>query len=431
MHLKQKRNSVFYGWWVVGACASIVICTAGVLHFGFTAILEPIAAEFGWSYAQISLAVSIRGLEIGLLAPLMGLLVDRWGPRKLLFGGTIGLGLSLVLLGSINSLGMFYVAFALIAIASSATGPTVTMTAVVNWFRKKVGIATGILASGFGMGGLLVPVVVKSIDMFGWRKAMLIFGLGTWVIVLPLSLLVRHKPEQYGYLPDGEASSTVPFSQDVPSTPNGEADTGTKQILKSSTFWHIALAFMFLALMLSAVLTHIMPYLSSIGMTRSIAGLMASVLPLASIGGRLVFGWLGDRLDKRRVAAIGFALTGLGLLFFASATTRQIWLLVPFLILFGTGWGGNVTMRAALVRERFGRGRFGTVHGFVIGVMMLGNITGAPVAGWVFDTWGSYHGVWLTLAGLAIVAVMMVLTTPPLKATIEPVDRTVASQGTM
>lgn len=205
--MNWKPHKIFYGWWVVSACFLISLFIGGFVVLGFTAFFEPIANEFSWSYAQISLAASLRGAEVGLVAPLMGLLIDRWGPRRLMLRGTILLGLALIFLSRITSLGMFYGAFVLLAIAGSACSPTVTMTAVAKWFRKKVGMATGIMASGFALGGLLVPVVVKLIDVFDWRTAIFVLGLSIWVIGPPLSLLLRHKPEQYGYVTDGEQSN--------------------------------------------------------------------------------------------------------------------------------------------------------------------------------------------------------------------------------
>jgi predicted MFS family arabinose efflux permease len=99
---------IFYGWYIVGACILIMLFVGGVIDFGFTAVIEPIAKEFGWSYAQISLAASLRGLEIGLLAPLMGLLVDRWGPRRLVLGGSLLICGGLLTLSNVSSLIMFY-----------------------------------------------------------------------------------------------------------------------------------------------------------------------------------------------------------------------------------------------------------------------------------------------------------------------------------
>ncbi|MFC1964099.1 MFS transporter [Chloroflexota bacterium] len=201
------RHKLFYGWWVLGACFLITFYMGGVVFFGFTAVLEPIATEFGWSYAQISLAASLRGIEIGLLAPLTGLLVDRWGPKRLIFGGAVLTGFGLILLSRINSLATFYGAFALVAIGMSGLSSTVMLAAIVNWFHRRASITTGLIVSGFALGGALIPLVTALIDKYQWHTAILILGITAWIITLPLSLLVRHKPEQYGYLPDGDTGT--------------------------------------------------------------------------------------------------------------------------------------------------------------------------------------------------------------------------------
>jgi len=412
MPLNRKRSPIFYGWWVVTACFFISVYTSGVVFYGFTSVFEPLRNEFGWSYAQISLAASLRGLEMGLLAPLVGLLVDRWGPRKLLLCGIILIGLGLMLLSRITSLSMFYGVFFIIAIGSSNCSSTVEYTAVANWFRKKVAVATGIVAAGFGLGGLLIPIVTLLVDKFGWQMAMVIFGVGMWTIGLPLALVVRHRPEQYGYLPDGELTGSAFNNQHEISIKNIELDVSARQAVKSRTFWHIALALMCQALSVSAVVTHVMPYLGSIGLTRTTASLAAMAFPLTSIGGRLGFGWLGDIFNKRRLAAIGFTLTSLGLVFFALFPDAGLWLLVLSILFFGIGWGATVTMSPALLRECFGRSQFGTIHGLTVGVLMVGLITGAPLAGWVFDEWGSYQAIWFILAGVSVAALVTILNTP-------------------
>ncbi|MFC1937064.1 MFS transporter [Chloroflexota bacterium] len=408
----KKRSKVFYGWYVVGACSIITVYTAGAVHFGFTAVIEPIADEFGWSYAQISLAASMRGLEIGLLAPLMGLLVDRWGPRKLVFGGSIIVCAGFLLLSRVSSLTMFYGAFALIAIGMSTSTQTVTVTAVVHWFRRKIGVAIGIVTSGVGLGGLLVPVVTKLIDLLQWRATMSAIGLGMLAIVLPLSLLIRHKPENYGYQPDGQISSIVETNKGQPSAVKPEANVPAKEALRQRAFWHLAISTVCLSFVMSAIVTHIMPYLSSLGIARSISSLVALFLPLASIGGRLSGGWLSDRFGSRKVFAASFLSMSAGLIFFAYVNTGMIWLLVPFIITLSFGWGCLVTIRMSLLREYFGRGSFGTILGFVSGMMMLGNITGAPIAGWIFDTFGSYQAAWLGSCASTLAGAVLGLTIP-------------------
>jgi MFS family permease len=411
MRLNRRQNKVFYGWWIAGACACIQLYMGGVVAYGFTAVFQPIADEFGWSYTQISFAASLRGMEMGILAPIMGLLVDRFGPRRILFAGSISTGLGLILLSYATTLGTFYGAFVLVAIGMSTSSVTVIFTAVANWFRKRVATATGIAASGAALAGLLVPLVTVLVDNFGWRWAMLSLGLGMWVIPLPLSLLFRHKPEQYGYLPDGNAVNTLIDNSNF-AAQRVKEDIRIKQVLTSRPFWHLTLAFTFLLSSNSSVITHVMPYLSSVGMARSTSSLVASAIPLASIFGRLGAGWFGDRFGNKRVTILCSISTALGLLSFNFVAMGRIGLLILFLMLFGMGMGSNITMRAALVREYFGSSRFGTVFGIMTGVVMLGMIAGPPMVGWIYDKQGSYQNTWFLFVIFAIVAIFILATIP-------------------
>ena len=418
MFLKGKPIRVFYGWWIVGASFLTALCVGGVVFYGFTAFFEPIANEMGWSYTQISLAASLRGLEIGILAPFTGILADRWGPRRLIASGVVITAAGLALLSTTTSLVMFYGAFALFAIGMSACSFTVLMTAVANWFRRKVGIASGIAICGFGFSGLLVPVIVRLIAVYEWRMALSVLALSMVVIVLPLSLLFRHKPEQYGYFPDGETESLRTNS-------NGpgqavEVEVRIKQALKCGAFWRLALAFMYHMMVVSAAVTHVMPYLSSIGISRSISSLVATAIPLVSIFGRLGSGWLGDKFDRRLVATGSFAMIGCGMLFFEYVSTTSTWMLVPFLVLFGIGYGGSNTLRSSLVREYFGRTNFGTIFGLIVGIGGIGGIIGPTLAGWAYDNWGSYYAIWFLFAVLAVVALISVLKITPVRHIVEP-----------
>lgn len=419
MRLPWKPPRVFYGWWVVFACFVIALYMSGVVFYGFTAIFEPIADEFGWSYTQISIAASIRGLEAGLLAPFVGLLVDRWGPRRLIFGGVVFIGLGLMLLSQSTSLGVFYAAFILMSLGIGSCGLSVTVVAVANWFRKRVGLATGIMICGYGSSGLLVPVMVKLIDAYDWRTTVFILSLGMLVICLPLSLLVRHKPEQYGYLPDGEVSGTVIIDESLVTPSTDEANISVKQVMKTRTFWYIALGLIPQFIVVPAVMTHVMPYLSSIGIARTMSGLVATAIPLMSVSGRFGLGWLGDKFSKRRkqLTVSTLSLLALSLLCFEFIASGWVWLLVPFIVLFGFSYGGNVTMVGVLLREYFGLGNFGTIIGFMWGILMLGNMAGPPIAGWVFDNWGSYQGVWLAFAGTTFVGAVITLMIPPVSIT--------------
>ncbi|MBW2673767.1 MAG: MFS transporter [Deltaproteobacteria bacterium] len=154
------RVRIFYGWWIVGACFFIAFYVAGVLFYGFTIFFEPLVKEFGWSYTQVSFASSLRGMEMGIISPLIGFLVDRFGSRKLILIGVITVGLGLILMGFTQSLFMFYGAMVFVAFGGGGCTSVVTMTAVARWFRKNIGKALGIMSAGFGASGLMVPLIV-------------------------------------------------------------------------------------------------------------------------------------------------------------------------------------------------------------------------------------------------------------------------------
>ena len=398
-------RGIFYGWWIVSACFLIAFYVGGAVSYGFTAFFEPIAEEFGWSYTQISIAASLRGLEAGILAPIVGFLVDRFGSRRLVFCGTLTIGFGLILLSQTSSLTMFYGAFVVLGLGSSGCGGTVLMTAVANWFRKNVGKAFGVMSSGIGAGGILVLLIVWLIDLYEWRTTLIIVGLGMWTLGIPLSFLVRHSPEQYGYLPNGETSA-----EQISTLESQDGEVGFKEAVTSRAFWHITIAQTIRMMAVMAVITHVMPYLSSIGMSRSSAALVASSIPLLSIIGRLGFGWLSDIFDKRHVMAGSYTLGVAGLLAFSYV--QVTWLIFPFLILFPLSWGGMV-LRGAIVREHFGIVSFGRIMGMMTGIGAIGMVTGPPIAGWTYDTLGSYHAIWLVFAGSTAIAVILILTVKP------------------
>lgn len=419
MFFNWKPTRIFYGWWIVGAAFLVALYVGGVVFYGFTAIFEPIANDMGWSYAQISLAASLRGLELGFLAPVTGILTDRLGPRRLIFGGAVITALGLFMISRTTSLATFYGAFALLAIGMSATTLTVLMTAIANWFRLKIGIASAIAMSGFGFSGLMVPLIVRLIEVYDWRTTMLILAAGMLIIVLPLSFVFRHRPEHYGYLPDGRKEIPVTPGINTTQPQTAELNIRAGHALKAITFWRIALTFVIHAMLVSTVITHIMPYLSSIGINRSRASLVAMILPIMSVGGRLSFGWLGDKYGRRHTVAAAFAMMTAGLLFFSYIPAVGLWLLILFLFLFGVGYGGSTATRPSMVAEYFGRANYGAILGLMVGINAIGAIIGPPLAGWVFDTWDSYQGIWLAYSGLAIVGSLLIFNITPVKMTRE------------
>ncbi|MBW2334739.1 MAG: MFS transporter [Deltaproteobacteria bacterium] len=400
-------KKIFYGWWIVLACSLIGFYVGGAIFYGFTAFFEPIREEFGWSYTQISFAASLRGLEMGIFAPLVGFLADRFGSRKLIFWGTITVGFGLILLSRTQSLAMFYGSFLLIAFGAGGCAMVVTMAAVANWFHKNVGIALGMMASGVGASGLMVPFIVQLIGVYDWRTTLIILGLGMWILGIPLSFVIRNRPEQYGYLPDGISPSDRMPHLENQHTGVKAVEIGFKEALKKRAFLYLIIVEAIRMMIVAAVVIHAMPYLSSLGLPRVTAGLVAGAIPLTSIIGRFGFGWLSDVFDKRYVMAWSFCMISLGMLAFRYV--QVIWVVFVFLLLFSPGYGGGMVLRGAILRGYFGRNSFGKMIGITMGSASIGGIIGPTLAGWAFDTFGSYRFIWLIFCGLSSLAIYLAL----------------------
>jgi OFA family oxalate/formate antiporter-like MFS transporter len=399
-------DTVFYGWWIVLACFIIGLYAGAVIFYGFTAFFDPLVKEFGWSYTEVSFAMSLRGIEMSVLAPLVGFLVDRFGSRLLALWGVITIGLGLILLSFTNSLWMFYFCFILIAFGGGGCTAVVFMRVTTNWFKKKLGLALGIVTSGFGASGLLLPMIVWLIDDFGWRLAVIILGAGMWAIGIPLAFVIRDTPEEYGLAPDGE--KTLPPARGKP----GEAEGATDDIsfraaLRDRAFLFLALSEGLRMMAVGAVVTHIMPYLNLLKIPRPTAGLIAGGVTVLSIVGRFGLGWLSDFFDKRYIIAISLTLMSLGM--FALCSVDIWWVMLLFLFLFPTGYGGAITLRGTLLREYFGRAAFGRLLGLVMGASAVGGMIGPTFAGYIFDTTGSYTVAWISLGFASCVTVILML----------------------
>lgn len=402
-------KKIYYGWWVVLACFVINLYVGGIIFFSFTAFFEPIQKEFGWSYTQISLATSLRGLEMGIFAPIVGFLVDRFGSRKLLLGGSVIIGIGLLILSFTRSLLMFYLCFLFIALGAGGCTSVVTMTAVAAWFRKNVGLALGVMASGFGAGGLIVPLVVFLIDSGGWRLTLVILGAGMWLLGVPLSLLVRDRPAPERSGPEGTGAESKEAHRGL--EPSAQPKGAFLELIKERSFLYLNIAETVRMMSVTAVVIHMMPYLSSLGIPRATSGAVAAALPLVSIVGRFGFGWWGDRFDKRIVLSVTFLMMSTGALAFCHV--RSFGVLLLFLLLFAPGFGGSMVLRGAILQEYFGMASFGKLIGIVMGSASIGGIVGPTLAGWVFDSTGRYTSVWYGLCAISAAALFLIVKMKP------------------
>ncbi len=406
--------NIFYGWWIVLACFFISFYVGSIIFYGFTAFFEPLVKEFGWSYTEVSFASSIRGIEMSFLSPLVGFLVDRFGSRKMVFWGVITVGVGFIILSFTQSLWMFYASFILIAFGGGGCTAVVLMRVVANWFQRDVGKAMGVMSSGFGASGLMVPVIVWLIDAFGWRLAMIILGGGMLVIGIPFAFLIRNTPEACGLYPDGRKTAP-PVVNKTAGAGGAGGEVSFRDALQDRAFLSLSLSDLIRMMAISAVVTHIMPYLSLLQVSRTTAGLIAGSLAVLSIAGRFAFGWLADHFNKRYLMAIAYSFMCLGMIALCFVDRR--WVLFLFLFLFPTGLGGSMVLRAAILREYFGRGAFGRLLGLVMGAAAIGAVIGPTLVGLIFDHWGSYFSAWVGLALATAFSVFLMLSVKPQKRT--------------
>ena len=398
--------TIFFGWYIVAAAVVLTGYHSSMFVYGLTAFITPIAATAGWTYAQISLATSIRGLEIGALDPIAGMLVDRWPARRLMLIGTVIFVLGAICISRATNLALFYAGFLIAGLGSAFCHNMVPMTVIARWFRKNIGKASGILYMGYAIGGLFVPLIVKAIDTYGWQDVMMYMAFGALVLGVPLSLLFRNRPEEYGLSPDGRAPERIDGSG------NAAYGYGLKEAFKMPAFWIIGLAGMFQITAVHAVTIHAVPYLTSLGMGRPTAAIGVTIFSLVGLVMRVVYGVMADTFNKKYIYALSNAVTAVALVLLGLLNGNSFALMALFGVIYGLGVSGAMTLRVPIVREYFGVGHFGVIYGMLSIFTVIGSVTGPPVAGWVYDTREMYFPIWFIYAGLTLVGAFLLLFLP-------------------
>lgn len=421
----QKKDKIFYGWWIAFASAFLNCFVGGTFYYGFTLFFNPIRQTFGWSATVTSVAFILQRLEMGVLGPIVGFLVDKVGARILMVFGWSVAGIGFIVMSRIESLWGFYISFMIIA-SGVSFGAFICVNAVLaNWFIKRRSRAMTIMSVGLGISGILVPLLAMCISQYGWRTSLFFVGIGAWVIGIPISLMMRFKPGPYGYLPDGEikeeTTESINASDPQSAYKNNEKGTGSeivsltvKEALKTRSFWFLCASYFFQHVGTSAVVVHIVPYLESVNVSTAIAAMAVTGITVFSLIGRLSFGYLGDYVKKRYLIAIALAFQTLGLFIFSLITADSLWLIVLFLLIYGPGYGGPIPVRMAMRADYFGTKHFGAIMGLSATISMVGGIISPVLAGWIFDTMGSYQLAWQLYALFTLPAIpIMILAKPP------------------
>lgn len=404
-----KRPKVFYGWWIVLA-SMINTMLGGAMHsYGFSAFFLPICTEFGWSRAVMSAPIGVSRLEGALLGPVEGYMVDRFGPRKLTLLGAILVGTAFLLMSQMQSLLMFYLTLLFCLGLGHAIISVSVRVAVVNWFQKRRGLGMGIALAGFNIGAMVVPVIVWLIATHGWRNAALIIGLIMWTVEIPLSLVMRHRPERYGYLPDGvseQQEKAVEAPSKRESAIVGQNFT-PRQAVRTRTFWLICLAYASRMLTVAAIPIHLIAFVQDLGFSAAVGGSIMAIMGLSALIGRVAVGYLADIIPKRHAFAICMTMLGISLLFLTTA--QSVGQLVLWAVLYGPGYGGGSPVMGAMVGDYYGRKYFGTISGLVDIPMAVTTLLGPVFAGYIFDVTGSYRVAFTSFAVVCVIGVLAVI----------------------
>lgn len=402
---------IFYGWWVVIATSIIHLWGAGTFFYSFTAFFNPIINEFGWSYTATSFAASLRSIEGGIASPLIGFVTDRYGSRRMLITGAFLSGFGFILFSRISSIWEFYLVFILLSVGVSLLFPIPGWTAVANWFVERRGTALGILSGAIGLSGMLITLINWLLEKYGWRSTLVIIGIGFWVITIPCAYVVRHKPESLHLLPDGEkqAGDTEERTEkaETASTPTPQGFT-LIQVLKTRSFWTLAMIVTVSGAAMHSVLVHVMPFFISVGLDRGNASLIASLMVVVSVLGRFGLGWCNTRVDSKHLLAFGLFLEAIGLILMIWADT--FWKAMLFVFTFGPGYGGLITLRLILQAEYFGSRAYGAVQGVIMAVMVLGSMSGPALTAMAYDYCERYTSAWIVLAVLTFLCIPVALT---------------------
>lgn len=407
----RRKRGFFYGWWIVIAGGLGMSITAGINFHGFSNFIIPLTNEFGWNRTTISGVFSLARMESGLLGPLEGWLVDRVGPRRLMLVGVPLMGIGYILMSRVNSLAAFFFVYIFVITLGNSLGMSTPMAAAVaNWFNRKRGLAFGIMWAGVGLGGFFVPAVGWLITSYNWRTASIIIGVFVIVLGIPIAALMRHRPEPYGYMPDGvEPDDSDSQGASGRRQPDLSQDFTAREALMTSSFWYLTLSIAARSLVSGGVGLHLVPYFVDLGASDVFAATLAGSVGVMSIPGRFGLSAVSDYLNRRYVMAVSLFLMTIAIVFMARAdSVPQV---IPFLVLYSAAQGGISVIPQSLIAEYFGRRAYATIQGFRSTIQMVGIIIGPLISGYVFDTTGSYEWAFLgfgvaTLVSLALVLMM-------------------------
>jgi MFS family permease len=397
------RNN--YGW-VIVAAGALMTCIAFGAMFSLAVFLQPMADATGWSRAGISGAMTLVFLAMGVGGFAWGTLSDRIGARPVVFAGSVLLALGLALASRAGSLLEFQLAYGLIVGFASGSFFPPFIAVVSNWFDKQRALAVSLTSAGVGMAPMIVsPFASWLLTVQDWRGAQMTIAGICALVMVPASLLVRQPPA----LPGG-AGVSAPGA-------DGALEMSLGNALRSLPFIVLGATYFACCAMHSGPIFHTISYAVFCGIPAAMAVSIYSLEGLAGLGGRVLFGVLGDRYGAKRVLIAGLFVQALAAGAFVFASRLGEFYAVSFV--FGLAYGGVMPLYAVLARSYFGPHIMGGVVGAASLIASLGMSVGPLAGGWIFDAFGTYTWLYVGSFAVGLGAVAIALAFPPPKTSKE------------
>jgi len=398
---EDRKAKFFYGYIVVVACFVITTVMFGTMYT-FGVFFKPLLAELGGTRVVTSGAYSLCFLLFGFFGMIAGSLTDRFGPRLVITGCGLFLGLGYLLMSQASAIWQLYLFFGVIVGVGMGGAFVPLVSTVSRWFVKRRGMMTGIVVAGIGFGTIIMPPVAnRLISALGWSTSYIILGIIALVVIIPAAQFLRRDPAQMGQLPDGGAEAKAQNSNLV------AQDFTLRRAIHTRQFWMVAAMFLCFGFALQTIIMHIDPHATDLGIPSASAAVVLSVIGGGSIAGRVVMGSAADRIGNKLVLIICFILLSIALVWLLAA--KELWMLYLFAAIFGFAYGGLVAMTSTIVAELFGIGSLGIILGFISLSHSVGGFIGPMAAGRIFDVTQSYTPAFVVCAGLSVIGVVLAL----------------------
>ena len=396
-----RPGRIFYGWYIVAAGTITSFINMAVFMVGLSIFIKDIHDEMGWSLTAISLGFSLKQLETGILAPVSGYLIDRVGPRIMAASGNVVMTIGLLLFANMDSVWEFYVASFIIALGQGMGAHMAYITPVMHWFHRRRGIASSFIAMGRGWGYVgSLPITILLVH-FGWREAATIAAITFLAINFPTALLLRARPEPYGWRPDG-APAPLQASGGSGAKERGQEDESysVKDAIKMGSFWLVLLANAIYSFGTSTNHVHFITHLRFTGFTAPSAAVIVTIYGAVQVFGRLASGWFGDKIGRHRLLMYSFVLMGIGWVAIAMITPSTLWAVGLYYLFYGLGQAAHTVTQQAIVADFFGPRRYATLRGIMNPIAVGGGVIGPLFAGRMFDVQDSYQLAFLIMGPL-------------------------------